>query len=341
MTSGAPGTADLALRWQSLRRPVGDGFSAERVRDWAGGQVLVGLDAQGRKHLLVRVPDTDRIRLPKPLAGLDIVIRRMHPVGQPDATWLVLASSEADGDRPFMGLAADVVAELEDDGPPDPAGLFGVIQRWRRFFGRTDEGLSRDEQLGLVGELWLLLEWLPAITVGAIEAWKGPIGGRHDWVSSSGLSVEVKTTGSSTGPVVHRVSRLDQLDEPAGSALFLLSIRAVSDASGADSLDALLQRARRAAALAGPTCAALLDDRLRALDVTHSDVGRYADPLRIAQAELFEVRIGFPRLIPASFAAGLPVGVTDVAYSIDTSACSEWLLARQPADTRVLENLCA
>jgi hypothetical protein len=210
-----------------------------------------------------------------------------------------------------------------------------VIERWRRFFGRTNDGLSRDEQLGLVGELWLLLEWLPAVTVAAVDAWRGPLGGRHDWVSSAGLSVEVKTTGSSTGPAVHRVGRLDQLDEPPGGRLYLLSVRVIADASGQHSLDALLERARAAASAAGPTCATLLDDRLRALDLTQADVGRYREPLRAAQAELFEVRADFPRLVPGSFPTGCPPA-SRIGLQPGPEPMRPLLLATRPADTQVL-----
>lgn len=336
--SGAP--VDLVGRWSTLPKPAGERLSAERVRDWAGGPVLVAVDAQGRNHLLVRL-HTSTVALPRPLRGLDMQVRLLQPPGQTEATWLDLTPTDEGNARPFIGLASDVVAELPTEGPPDPGTLFRVIERWRRFFGRTSDGLTREAQLGLVGELWLLLEWLPAVTAAAVDAWKGPLGGRHDWVSSAGLSIEVKTTGSSTGPVVHRIGRLDQLDEPAGGRLYLLSVRAVPDASGSDSLDGLLGRARTAATAAGPTCAGLLDDRLRALDVTLADIGRYRDPFRVTQAELFQVVQGFPRLVPSSFPGGLPVGVTDLAYNLDTSACGAWRLASRPEDTQVLAALTA
>lgn len=319
---------DLDLRWQALTHPAGDRLSTERVRDWAGGPVLVALDAAGTRHLLVRVDDEDT-RLPRPVAGLDFSVRRLHPSGHPDASWIDLAVSDPAGVRPFSGLCADIVAELPAAGPPDPVALFAVVDRWRRFWASYRDGLCRDEQLGLVGELWLLLEWLPRLTVGAVNAWQGPLRGRHDFVTDA-VSVEVKTTGASTGPVVHRVTRLDQLDEPGGGQLYLLSLRAVADPLGPDSLDTLLRRARTMAAAEGHTCAAVLDDRLRALGVTAADEGRYIEPLRVAQQELYRVAADFPRLVPSSFPAGLPAGVVDVTYSLDTSACRSWLVSDSP-----------
>ena len=330
MTGPAPAdTYDLELRWRALATPAGDRLAAERVRDWAGGPVLVALDSAGTRHLLVRVDDDRAVRLPRPVAGLALATRRLHPTGQPDAAWIDLACTDPTSHRTFSGLCADVLAELPAGGPADPAVLLAVLERWRRFWTNNRDGLSRDDQLGLVGELWLLLEWLPRLTSRAVTAWQGPLRGRHDFVTEE-LSVEVKTTGTSTGPVVHPIARLDQLDEPGSGQLYLLSLRAVTDPLGQDDLDMLVTRARTAALAAGATCSAMLDERLRAAGVHRDDVGRYTDPLRIAQQQLYLVGDGFPRLVPGSFPKGPPAGVVDVAYSLDTSACAAWLTSDSP-----------
>jgi hypothetical protein len=152
------------LRWRALSRPRGDRLAAERVRDWAGGPVLVALDSGGTRHLLAWVDDD-------PVAGLRVGVRRLHPVGQPDAAWIDLATGDPSWHRAFGGLCADIVAELPATGPADPATLLAVLDRWRRFWASDRDGLSRDQQMGLVGELWLLLEWLPRLTVAAVTAW--------------------------------------------------------------------------------------------------------------------------------------------------------------------------
>lgn len=326
-----PDPGDLELRWRSLVRPHGDRLSAERVRDWAGGPVLVAIGSTGARHLLVRLGDEPaQLQLPSPVAGLHLNVRRLHPTGDPDSLWVDLSPSDPSGERPFFGLAADIVAELPLAGPPDPAYVFLVLDRWRRFWAGTRGGLSREEQLGLLGELWLMLEWLPRLSLPALNAWVGPLRGRHDFVTPA-LSIEVKTAGAATGPVVHRITRLDQLDEPGTGELQLLSLRAVSDPLGPDSLDALLERARGAAESSGAACSALLDQRLRAVGVTLQDAGRYAEPLRVVQQELFRVSNGFPRLTSSTFGSGLPAGVSDVTYSLDTSACRPWLITSEPA----------
>lgn len=323
---------DLELRWQALGVPLGERLSAERVRNWAGGPVLVALDSEGSRHLLVRVDPNHEIKLPRAVAGLTTNVRRLHPSGEPDASWVDLTSSEKAWHRPFCGLCADVISELPSEGPPNPAAMFAVLERWRRFWDTRSDGLTRDEQVGLVGELWLLLEWLPHLSASAITAWQGPLRGRHDFVSPT-TSVEVKTTRTATGPVVHRVARLDQLDAPGTGLLYVLSLRAIADPLGQASLDNLLLRARVAAATVSATCTALLEHRLAALGVTPADDGRYTQPLRIAQQELYRVDPNFPRLIPNSFPNGLPGGVVDVAYSLDTSACQPWLVSSTPQNS--------
>ena len=51
--------------------------------------MLAAVDALGIRHLLVRVDDTARVRAPRPVAGLALSVRRLHPFGEEhDAAWL-------------------------------------------------------------------------------------------------------------------------------------------------------------------------------------------------------------------------------------------------------------
>lgn len=332
------GPEDLDLRWRSLSRPTGDRIAAERIRSWAGGPVLAAVDAAGLRHLLVKVADNTTLSQMRPVAGLHVQLTALRPPGQDQALWLNLAPAEPGDTRPFTSLCADIVADLPDTGPDDTSAPLAILDRWRRFWAARWDGLSREEQIGLAGELLVLLEWIPTITTATLTAWHGPLGGRHDWVGHS-LAVEVKTTAISTGPVIHRISRLDQLEEPSDRPLYLLSQRLVADPAGELSLDRMIRRARMAAAATDRICETLLDDRLRARGVTRADDGRYSDPLRLADRALYKIDENFPRLVPATFPTGLPAGIIDVTYALDTSACSRWLIARHPTETDILGRL--
>jgi len=49
-------------------------------------------------------------------------------------------------------------------------------------------------------------------------------------------------------------------------------------------------------------------------------VGLLVASRRAPVPEPYRVGSGFARLVPATFPGGLPAGVVDVAYSVDTSA---------------------
>ena len=319
---------DLDLRWASLPRPTGALLEAERVAYWAGGRVLVAVDADERRHLLIAIPPEVAIARIRPLRGLAAHNRRMRIQGE-EGLWIDLELNDVRGARSFASLCADLLDALSGAPTPDGSLVADVVERWRRFWATAQDGLSHEDTLGLFGELWLLLEWLPALTARSVLAWRGPLGGRHDFVSSA-LSVEVKTTGTSTGPITHRISSLAQLDEPGEGALYLLSLRMVPDPLGHYSLDGLVERTRQAAQVLGGNAADQIDERLGAYGWSPADVGRYGDRIQVASQQLFEVRDSFPRLTPASFAENLPDGVQDVTYTLDTSACGSWLVARGP-----------
>jgi hypothetical protein len=212
-----------------------------------------------------------------------------------------------------------------------------VIDRWRAFWSVPPEGLSREQQLGLLGELWVLTRWLPAVNVRSVRSWEGPLGGRHDFAGST-LSVEVKTSGAPTGPTVHRVQSLDQLGAPVSGALLLLSLRFLPDPLGDITLDAVVERARQAAA--GDGVADELDRRLAAVEWSPADIGRYARRWRLSHQLLYEVTGSFPRLTTDSFAQGLPDGVVDVGYTLDMSACAAWRIEAAPGPgTRLIDLL--
>jgi len=323
------GADDLDARWRGLPVPGGLLLEGERVIDWVGGPVLVALDADARRHLLVGLPD-DAPAPPqvRPLRGLSVQNRRMRIRGQ-EGMWVDLVLTEDRGQRAFSFLAAEVLDTLAGASAGDVHLVAEVIDRWRRFWATTSEGLSAEVRLGLFGELWLLLEWLPRLTRGAIAAWRGPLGGRHDFATPT-VSVEVKTTGRATGPILHRIVSLDQLDDPRTGELYLLSLRTVADPLGGHSLDSLVRRARTEAARIGQEVVAQVDDRLAAYGWSPAEEGRYAEPSRVADQALFHVADDFPRLTPRSFPEGLPSGVHDISYMLDTSACGAWLIAHSP-----------
>lgn len=319
---------DLDARWASLRRPGGALLDAEHVTDWPGGEVLVAIDTDGRRHLLVGLPESASTVRVRPLHGLVVKTRRMKVRGG-EHLWADLELSDPRGARSFSTLCVEVLDSLSHALTADGALLTQVIERWRRFWTVAPDGLTPDERLGLFGELWLLTQWIPTLTTNAISSWRGPLKGRHDFVSAT-VSCEVKTNGTSTGPLTHRITSLSQLDEPGEGELYLLSLRMVADPLGPYSLDDLIDTVRKAARILGDAAVDDLDDRLGAAGWTPADRGRYDERIRVGTQQLFHVEGDFPRLVAGTFPDGLPDGVDDVTYTLDTNACGPWLVASGP-----------
>jgi Putative PD-(D/E)XK family member, (DUF4420) len=151
----------------------------------------------------------------------------------------------------------------------------------------------------------------------AIDSWKGPLDGIHDF-SHLGISIEVKTA-LGTNSLIH-VSHLAQLE---GSALDTLVIARLRFREGPDgnSISDVAQQIRGQLEQMAPLARSNFDEKL--LRVGYLDVDRDAyDTIRFVPVDLygFNVCDGFPRLTP-SF---VPQGIVDGSYTIDERAAAKF-----------------
>ena len=82
-----------------------------------------------------------------------------------------------------------------------------------------------------------------------------------------------------------------------------------------------------------------LEDRLLAAGWSDSRDRVAVEDLRVASQRLFRVVDAFPRLTTKTFAGGVPAGITDVGYTLDTTALDSWLVATTPRPYGVLQQL--
>ena len=232
--------------------------------------------------------------------------------------------------RPFAGLCADVLDDLPATGSSDPDVVITAIARWRRFWSVSRDGLSRENRSACSGSCG-------SFSSGSdpSPSERSPLGGAHsaaDTIRDRTNKCGGQDHWMSAGPLVHRIHGLDQLAEPGAGTLYLLSIRAIPDPLGEHTLDDLIRQAQAVAQEIGPAAAGALDDRLTAGGFAVHDVGRYSDRVRVTTQDLFRVDETFPRLTPVDFPAGLPPGVGDISYALDTNACRTWRVAVRPND---------
>lgn len=282
--------------------------------DTARGKLAAAVDHEGRRHLLVPIASNQAVR--RGLDGPALVLRKRPLEGENTyQVYADLGCLRSDLNDLFTMVCVDVLktAEALPDNPLKV--LHRVLDRWKTLFQTVGAPLGPEQLAGLFGELLVLVQLLQR-DGSAHRLWLGPSGHHHDF-SGGQLAVEVKSTMTSEGRSV-RIHGLDQLGHPVGGALQLVWFRlertSASDGRG------FVELIERALELCDDESA--LMNLLSAAGYRPTDVDFYREVrFSIAEERWYAVDAEFPKLTAADLiAAGIPVGVTDVAYTIDLSS---------------------
>lgn len=323
MTSPATSEA-LVATWESIGQPSSDTLQGRRISE-AEPALYAALDARGRRWLLVEIgpevsPFTERAS-----SALEVTVGEFDIGSHRNGRFIALICCQAEHERTFAALSTDIVTALSTPVEDPVRSVRTIIRRWRAFLSSSAGGLSAEQALGLFGELWFMSSWLPAVR-SSIEAWTGPDSSRHDFQHPT-MSIEVKVTALHGGPV-HRISTLEQLEDPATGELFLFSLHVADDALAGNTLAGLVEAIRSSLQ---PDLLEELDLRLARAGYNPVDAALYRRPLRILSEKIYRVTDSFPRVTRASFAGGIPSGVGGITYTLSMHACAPWLIADSPA----------
>ncbi|WP_406202196.1 MULTISPECIES: PD-(D/E)XK motif protein [unclassified Streptomyces] len=305
-------------RWTALEAEQTTGERRLRVSQLPGagesGALAVAVDHSGHRHVLVPIHAHRKVR-----PGLDgPVLRLVRRALEDEETYQAYADLVClrnDLSDLFTELCVDVLGAVNElPGNPTRA-LYRVLDRWKALFQTEGTLLGPDQLAGLFGEL-LVLNRLLQEDPSAHRLWRGPEGHCHDFAAGA-TAVEVKTTTASAGRRA-RIHGLDQLAAPEGGTLCLSWFRlrrTAGNEAGIAFLDLIEQTLR----LCDDEGAVL--DLLGAVGYRSSDSDRYQDVrFLISEERWYEVGPGFPGLTGrALVAAGVPISVLDVEYTIDLS----------------------
>ncbi|MFK4089342.1 PD-(D/E)XK motif protein [Kribbella sp. NPDC020789] len=303
-------------RWGALGRRAVSASDRLRVADTAvttaAGPLVVALDEEDRRHLLVPI-SADRV-VRGGLDGPALVLRKRSLVdGDDRRTFADLACLRRDLDDVFTGLCADVLRSVETDARDPLKVLYGRLDRWRALFQTSSQVLGRDQQAGLFAEL-TVLQTLLELDPSAHRTWTGPQRHHHDF-SGGGRAVEVKATTISEGRRV-RVHGLDQLDGPSG-VLYLHWVRLEVVGESGRSLNELVDSVVNLCDDEGALRTRLAAAGYQIIDRRHYDEPKFG----VAERRTYAVGPEFPRLIAGDLRdAGVPINVTDVHYTVDLSS---------------------
>lgn len=275
------------------------------------GRFAFQLDAAGAP------PEAGAVESP---VGMDVTVDDAgHGVAR-----LTLLLNDAEDFAIFRVLCGDLL-EVTRPLATDEAGramrmLLGRLGHWQQVLARRRVGrLSRQEEIGLLGELLLLRDVL-ARRIGvsaAISAWRGPYGDEQDF-AVAGATVEVKTQGASSD-ARFMVSSEDQLDATTGPIFVCRQCLTTAFDGAGDSLDDAA--AGLVAATAHLTAAhARLRGGLDAAGWTEG-VG-YDGRWSLAERSWYQVVDGFPRIVRSD----LRPGVSRVRYQVAVVDCLPFLI---------------
>jgi hypothetical protein len=325
----------MDFRWDLLnvQVPLDDRLIVRLAQPNRSLDVYIAVDGTGCRSILVRIPSDDQGVLKERISrGIRVqTIECKVDANGLKEVFVEITCLEPEG-RPVLDLvASEIVDALVKFSSIKRIQLIqGVLLKWRKFWSDAPQKLlSKEQQIGLFGELWFLCKWLiPKIgTEKAVTMWRGPIGSRNDF-ESQGISVEVKTSGRIDES--HQINGLEQLLTPDNSKLYFFSLLVRDEAGGPHSLGDLVRELK-----------GLLEDNLllrqrfegmlAAADFQESDIEQYQKTrFRIRGQGLYLVEEGFPRLIPQSIEGGTPIGVHDVKYGLRLHGAQKWLVADNP-----------
>jgi hypothetical protein len=325
---------ELEASWSSLQQPfTPDAISGRRAVGLpADKSVYLAIDSRLRRHLLIQVADGTTPLTQRDTRSLEVSTSRFQVGSNAEALYIALTCSDASQFVTFAAVAQDIIRSIRSTPLPARDGIVSSLARWRAFWTTRAGGMSRDEAVGLFGELWFMRRWLGSLNAEKVERWQATDSARHDfqWLNAS---VEVKTAVSqATTPPVHRVASLEQLADPERGQLYLFSLQVCDDALAANSLHALV--AAVADLLKDDFQAmAALNDKLAARGYSPDDRQAPARSFRVLGERLYRVEPGFPRLTRQTFATtSLPAGISAIEYGLDLSACARWEVASSPDD---------
>ena len=302
----------MSIPWADLEQSDAPRRGEFRVMETSimvpAGKILAALDNSGCRHLFAPIAGIAPLAEDRNSRGVHLKERLLID-GHRQQRFVDAACQDPRWNGLFSVLAEEMLAEIGCEPSPSRAWR-AVLQRWRDLLDHEPPAsLSREELIGLFGELWLLrmmLEQRP----DALRCWRGPGGDRHDF-RENGQALEVKTTirREVWEAEIHGV---EQLLAPDNGSLRLIYIRLEESRNG-HNLPELI------ASVQAMTETSSLARLLVAAGYHAGDVSQYSEPrLAFQEARAFIVNEDFPRIIPASFVDSIvPDRVVKLRYRID------------------------
>src|SRR6266852_3338909 len=190
--------------WQSLEASASNqiaGYVIRRVKPQSVCGLFLAVIKPSNQHMLQIQLKADCATMATDLPsarGLDVAMVRSE--NEQNGLMIQLVLREQRFNNVFDALINDVI-EVVAHAQSESAAIAAFVSRlrhWQKFLEQVGpDGLSKEAQQGLYGELWFLRERLIPLVgpSSALLAWVGPSGAHQDFLLQL-CAIEVKTTGT-------------------------------------------------------------------------------------------------------------------------------------------------
>ena len=221
----------------------------------------------------------------------------------------------------FAFFCSDII-EYTRSCSSEAEGVQLIEKRWMQWNLLLEKQrktlLSASEQLGLIGELYTLIQ---LIRMGkkpdeAVSAWVGPEGADRDFEFSD-VWYEVKTTGAASQTIT--VSSLEQLDDSiAGHLRIVRADKCSPERSDGVTLDALVEEAKETI---GSSLAAASSFDRKLLQIGYLSRAEYASQkYLISNFASYRVDSTFPKILRSSISSE----IVSARYDLSIAAIEPW-----------------
>jgi hypothetical protein len=199
------------------------GLDKVRFSGESGPDLYLGINYPDRNRLLLLRTSAGDSNLPENRQFKGLKLEKIYDTSRAESIFLSLVLA----DHNFSDIFDSIIADIAETVLINEAILASLkfterIEKWQAVFERFgSDGLSRSEQYGLYGELFLLCKLLGHVSDPdrTLKSWTGPHGTVHDF-QYGGWSVEVKTSIGNRHQKVY-ISNERQLDTSTAGELYL------------------------------------------------------------------------------------------------------------------------
>ncbi|MCG5446131.1 PD-(D/E)XK motif protein [Micromonospora sp. NIE79] len=298
----------------------------------AAGPVAVGIDAAGRRHLLIPLTDRHPTVQDTTSRGVTVTTRGLEDDSRHSQRYADVVCDLPELNDIFAAFTDDLCQQLQRR-PGDPGRVcLEVLHRWRELlYPAPGPTLGPGALIGLLAELHFLELIGGHGGAPPLDLWTGPRSARTDFTSAT-AAVEVKATTHRDRLVVD-VHGAGQLEERPGTDLYLYVEQFERDSAGdsvPDAVDRLLATGIDRRVLLGA---------LDAVGYRSDDADTYRqDRHRVKRVAAYHVNTpGFPRVTSAQLDAPLQQHLVRLTYSIDLSAFDHHLMDASAAAAALLD----